>query len=81
MFLVKITSANLYPDWQGKAQAQMYQRTITEWERQRNRLEMEHGELLSRVDYLSDEVYFPPKRKIACSLNSFHRSYSRSDWG
>lgn len=34
----------------------MYQRTITEWERQRNRLEMEHGELMSRVNYLSDEV-------------------------
>lgn len=34
----------------------MYQRTVTEWERQRNRLEMEHGELMSRVDYLSDEV-------------------------
>lgn len=37
-------------------QAQMYQRTVHEWERQRLRLELEHGELLSRVNYLSDEV-------------------------
>ena len=34
----------------------MYQRTIKEWERQKQRLEMEHGELMSRVDYLADEV-------------------------
>jgi hypothetical protein len=35
----------------------MYQRTVKEWERQRHRLEMEHWELMSRVDYLADEVY------------------------
>ncbi|KAH0832375.1 UNC-like C-terminal-domain-containing protein [Lanmaoa asiatica] len=39
-----------------RMQAQMYQRTVHEWERQRLRLELEHGELLSRVNYLSDEV-------------------------
>lgn len=37
-------------------QAQMYQRTVHEWEMQRLRLEFEHGQLLSRVNYLSDEV-------------------------
>jgi hypothetical protein len=42
----------------------MYQRTIAEWERQRNRLEMEHGELMSRVDYLSDEVRFLNEYKM-----------------
>src|SRR5882762_6581470 len=51
-----MTESDIYLDRQGKAQAQMYQRTVNEWERQRNRLEMEHGELMSRVDYLSDEV-------------------------
>jgi len=35
----------------------MYQRTVHEWERQRLRLEFEHGELLSRVNYLADEVW------------------------
>ena len=34
----------------------MYQRTVKEWEQQKQRLEMEHGELMSRVDYLADEV-------------------------
>jgi hypothetical protein len=39
-------------------QAQMYQRTVHEWERQRLRLEFEHSELLSRVNYLAEEVGF-----------------------
>ena len=54
----------------------MYQRTVHEWERQRLRLEFEHGELLSRVNYLSEEVnatfllgYVPLKQR---------RLYSRS---
>lgn len=34
----------------------MYQRTVREWEKQRSRLENEYRELVSRVDYLSDEV-------------------------
>ncbi|KAF7967756.1 hypothetical protein HWV62_11325 [Athelia sp. TMB] len=49
----------------GKAQAQMYQRTVNEWERQRSRLEMEHGELMSRVDYLSDEIVLEKRLGIA----------------
>jgi hypothetical protein len=36
----------------------MYQRTLLEWERQKNRLDIQYGELLSRVDYLADEVRF-----------------------
>src|ERR1700722_2284146 len=34
----------------------MYQRTLLEWERQKNRLDVQYGELLSRVDFLADEV-------------------------
>jgi hypothetical protein len=49
---------------QGKAQAQMYQRTVQEWERQRRRFELEHGELISRVNYLADEV----RNRIASTL-------------
>jgi hypothetical protein len=41
---------------QGRAQAQMYQRTVHEWEKRQHRLQMEYGELVSRVEYLSDEV-------------------------
>ena len=40
----------------GKAQAQHFLRTTQEWEKQRKRLEREHGELLSKVDFLSEEV-------------------------
>jgi len=35
----------------------MYHRTVQEWEKQRHRLEMDYGELKSRVNYLSDEVF------------------------
>ncbi|KAF9240646.1 hypothetical protein BU15DRAFT_61319 [Melanogaster broomeanus] len=49
----------------GRMQAQMYQRTVHEWERQRLRLQVEHGELLSRVNYLSDEVVFEKRLGIA----------------
>lgn len=37
----------------------MYARSMHEWERQRKRLDTEFGELISRVDYLADEVCFP----------------------
>jgi predicted nucleic acid-binding Zn-ribbon protein len=40
----------------GKAQAQFFQRSMQDWERQRKRLEREHGELLDRIEYLADEV-------------------------
>ncbi|KIJ59034.1 hypothetical protein HYDPIDRAFT_118855 [Hydnomerulius pinastri MD-312] len=49
----------------GRMQAQMYQRTVHEWERQRLRLELEHGELLSRVNYLTDEVVLEKRLGIA----------------
>ncbi|KAF8835940.1 hypothetical protein BDN67DRAFT_974774 [Paxillus ammoniavirescens] len=49
----------------GQMQAQMYQRTVHEWERQRLRLELEHGELLSRVNYLSDEIILEKRLGIA----------------
>lgn len=41
---------------QTRAQAQTFQRSLGEMERQRRRLEEEHGELLRRVAYLADEV-------------------------
>ncbi|KAG1727066.1 UNC-like C-terminal-domain-containing protein [Suillus paluster] len=48
-----------------RIQAQMYQRTVQEWERQRLRLEFEHGELLSRVNYLAEEVILEKRLGIA----------------
>jgi hypothetical protein len=72
-----MTESDIYLGRQGKAQAQMYQRTVNEWERQRNRLEMEHGELMSRVDYLSDEVRVSKKKGTFITLahlsDSLHR--------
>ncbi|THH09836.1 hypothetical protein EW145_g1726, partial [Phellinidium pouzarii] len=49
----------------GKAQAQSIQKTVNEWERQRRRLEREHGELLTRVNYLTDEVMLEKRLGIA----------------
>jgi hypothetical protein len=34
----------------------MYQRTVHEWEKRQRQLQMDYGELMSRVEYLSDEV-------------------------
>ncbi|KAG0696085.1 UNC-like C-terminal-domain-containing protein [Suillus ampliporus] len=48
-----------------RIQSQMYQRTVHEWERQRLRLEFEHGELLSRVNYLAEEVILEKRLGIA----------------
>ena len=41
---------------QGKAQAQLYHRSVVELEKQTQRLEAEQRLLLHRVDYLTDEV-------------------------
>ncbi|KDQ62107.1 hypothetical protein JAAARDRAFT_44619 [Jaapia argillacea MUCL 33604] len=49
----------------GKAQAQMYQRSLHEFERYRRRLEVEHRELLSRVNFLADEVVLEKRLGIA----------------
>lgn len=57
----------------------MYQRTVHEWERQRNRLEMEHGELMSRVDYLSDEVCSVPSLIHSRPDVFSHRSFWKND--
>ncbi|TFY63823.1 hypothetical protein EVJ58_g3013 [Rhodofomes roseus] len=40
----------------GKAQAQMYQRSVTEFDKQRRKLEWEHRELLVKVNHLTEEV-------------------------
>ncbi|KAG1822420.1 UNC-like C-terminal-domain-containing protein [Suillus subaureus] len=48
-----------------RIQAQMYQRTVHEWERQRLRLEFEHSELLSRVNHLAEEVTLEKRLGIA----------------
>ena len=50
---------------QTKAQAQFFQKTITEWERQRKRLEREHDNLIARVDNLADEVVLEKRLGIA----------------
>jgi hypothetical protein len=34
----------------------MYQRSLLDMERHQKRLELEHGELMSRVQYLAEEV-------------------------
>lgn len=38
----------------------MYQRSVTEFDRQRRKLEREHSELLAKVTHLTDEVSTTP---------------------
>ncbi|KAF9781734.1 UNC-like C-terminal-domain-containing protein [Thelephora terrestris] len=49
----------------GKAKAQMYQRSLQEIERHQKRLELEHGELMSRVQYLAEEITMEKRLGIA----------------
>ncbi|KAI0088640.1 UNC-like C-terminal-domain-containing protein [Irpex rosettiformis] len=49
----------------GNAQAQTYQRTVLQFERQQRRIELEHSELLQRVSRLTDEVVLEKRLGIA----------------
>ncbi|OCH87329.1 hypothetical protein OBBRIDRAFT_837470 [Obba rivulosa] len=49
----------------GKAQAQMYRRSIVEFDKQRRRLEHEHSELLLKINRLTDEVILEKRLGIA----------------
>ncbi|KAF5382602.1 hypothetical protein D9615_002748 [Tricholomella constricta] len=49
----------------GKAQSQMYQRTVRDWEKRQQQLQMDYGELLARVEYLSDEIVLEKRLGIA----------------
>lgn len=49
----------------GKAQQQMYQRSVTEFDRRRRRLEIEHIELMAKVNHLADEVVLEKRLGIA----------------
>ncbi|KAI0671164.1 UNC-like C-terminal-domain-containing protein [Trametes maxima] len=49
----------------GKAQAQLYQRSVVELEKQTRRLESEHRDLVSRVNNLTDEVVLEKRLGIA----------------
>ncbi|PCH40389.1 hypothetical protein WOLCODRAFT_117183 [Wolfiporia cocos MD-104 SS10] len=49
----------------GNAQSQMYQRSIAEFDRQRRRLEIEHSELLVKVNRLTEEVVLEKRLGIA----------------
>ncbi|KAK1221154.1 hypothetical protein PQX77_016053 [Marasmius sp. AFHP31] len=48
-----------------KAQGKTFQRNYREWEKQRRRLEKLNNELVSRVDYLSDEIILEKRLGIA----------------
>ncbi|KAK0487106.1 UNC-like C-terminal-domain-containing protein [Armillaria novae-zelandiae] len=52
-------------DGLGKAQAQMYQKTLREWDKQRLRIEMDYRELATKVDYLSNEIILEKRLGIA----------------
>ncbi|GLB38602.1 putative sad1 / UNC-like C-terminal [Lyophyllum shimeji] len=49
----------------GKAQSQMYQRTVRDWEKRQQQLQMDYGELMARVEYLSDEIVLEKRLGIA----------------
>ncbi|KAI0823977.1 UNC-like C-terminal-domain-containing protein [Trametes gibbosa] len=49
----------------GRTQAQLYQRSVGELERQTRRLETEHQQLMSRVNHLTDEVVLEKRLGIA----------------
>ncbi|KAH9480378.1 hypothetical protein JR316_0006976 [Psilocybe cubensis] len=48
-----------------RAQSLTYQRTLAEWEKQRYQLEMEYGDLVSRIEYLSQEIILEKRLGVA----------------
>ncbi|KAF8073550.1 UNC-like C-terminal-domain-containing protein [Lyophyllum atratum] len=49
----------------GRAQSQTYQRTVRDWEKRQQQLQMDYGELMARVEYLSDEIVLEKRLGIA----------------
>ncbi|KAI0320970.1 UNC-like C-terminal-domain-containing protein [Amylostereum chailletii] len=49
----------------GRVQAQLYQRSVQDFERQRRRMEVEQRELITRVKYLADEITLEKRLGIA----------------
>lgn len=49
----------------GRVQSQQLQKSLHDWERQRRRLEREHGDLQTRLNYLTDEVILEKRLGIA----------------
>ncbi|RDB14574.1 hypothetical protein Hypma_016297 [Hypsizygus marmoreus] len=49
----------------GRAQAQTHQRTVRDWEKRQQQLQIDYGELISRVEYLSDEIVLEKRLGIA----------------
>lgn len=49
----------------GRAHTQVHQRTVQEWERQRQKLQMDYNELLAVVEYLSDEIVLEKRLGVA----------------
>ncbi|KAF8158431.1 UNC-like C-terminal-domain-containing protein [Crassisporium funariophilum] len=48
-----------------RAQQVMYQRTFNDWEKQRYQLQMEYGDLISRIESLSEEVVLEKRLGVA----------------
>ena len=57
----------------------MYQRSLLEMEKHRKRLELEHGELMSRVQYLAEEVrcFLPSDNNLAQSASDYDGKTAR----
>lgn len=48
-----------------KIQRQAHDRTVLDWEKQRKQWQMEHAQLLQRIDYLSDEIIMEKRLGVA----------------
>ncbi|KAF9464215.1 UNC-like C-terminal-domain-containing protein [Collybia nuda] len=49
----------------GRAQAVTFQRAVNEWEARQRKLQMDYGELMLRIEYLSDEIVLEKRLGIA----------------
>lgn len=62
----------------GRAQAQMYARSISDFEKHRQEMDTEQRTLISQVNYLAEEV--SPLPKNCWTLRSLLCAYDRSSW-
>ncbi|CAA7261538.1 unnamed protein product [Cyclocybe aegerita] len=49
----------------GRARSLAYQRALSDWEKQRYQLQMDYGDLVNRIEYLSEEIVMEKRLGVA----------------
>ena len=64
----------------GRAQAQMYARSISDFEKHRREMDIEQRTLISQVNYLAEEVSPFPKKLLEAALTVMIDRHGETSW-